>query len=162
MPNKGSLLGVSYLGNDTDFKAIQKAGATGLIKGEGIPYKWANQTWFYPEREVSQYELMQGLRNYFPALNNNWDASGESLNLSGMRAMLNFVNKDVFDESNEEGITFGLNQVIKGWQEGMQYFKEGGNGKLFIPSALGYGKNPPPGIPKNAVLIFDVSLKQVF
>lgn len=73
-----------------------------------------------------------------------------------------FVNKDVFDESNEEGITFGLNQVIKGWQEGMQYFKEGGNGKLFIPSALGYGKNPPPGIPKNAVLIFDVSLKQVF
>ena len=72
------------------------------------------------------------------------------------------VNNQVFDESSEEGVTFGLTQVIKGWQEGMQYFKEGGNGKLFIPSALGYGKNPPPGIPKNAVLIFDVSLKQVF
>lgn len=72
-----------------------------------------------------------------------------------------FTNNTVFDESDAEGVTFGLNQVIQGWQEGMQYFKEGGNGKLFIPSALGYGKNPPPGIPKNAVLIFDVNLKQV-
>jgi FKBP-type peptidyl-prolyl cis-trans isomerase FkpA len=72
-----------------------------------------------------------------------------------------FTNNSVFDESDAEGVTFGLNQVIQGWQEGMLFFKEGGNGKLFIPSALGYGKNPPTGIPKNAVLIFDVNLKQV-
>jgi hypothetical protein len=31
------------------FAAIQRIGATGILKGTGIPYKWANQTWFYPD-----------------------------------------------------------------------------------------------------------------
>ena len=34
------------------FRAIQKIGATGILKGTGIPYKWANQTWFYPDSAV--------------------------------------------------------------------------------------------------------------
>jgi FKBP-type peptidyl-prolyl cis-trans isomerase len=36
---------------------------------------------------------------------------------------------------------FGLQQVIKGWTEGIPYFKEGGSGVLLIPSSLGYGKH---------------------
>jgi FKBP-type peptidyl-prolyl cis-trans isomerase len=35
---------------------------------------------------------------------------------------------------------------------------KGQKNTLLLPSALGYGNNPPPGIPKNAVLIFDVKL----
>jgi FAD dependent oxidoreductase len=35
------------------FMAIQKIGATGILKGTGIPYKWANQTWFYPDSTVT-------------------------------------------------------------------------------------------------------------
>ncbi|MBC7688731.1 MAG: FAD-dependent oxidoreductase [Aquabacterium sp.] len=34
------------------FAAIQKIGATGILKGTGVPYKWANQTWFYPDSAV--------------------------------------------------------------------------------------------------------------
>ena len=34
------------------FKAIQRIGATGILKGKGIPYQWANQTWFYPDSLV--------------------------------------------------------------------------------------------------------------
>jgi hypothetical protein len=34
------------------FEAIQKIGATGILKGKGIPFKWANQTWFYPDSLV--------------------------------------------------------------------------------------------------------------
>jgi hypothetical protein len=34
------------------FEAIQKIGATGLLRGKGIPYQWANQTWFYPDSTV--------------------------------------------------------------------------------------------------------------
>lgn len=67
----------------------------------------------------------------------------------------------VFDESDVDGISFGLQQVIKGWTEGIPYFKEGGNGKLLIPSALGYGKQGNSGIPANSVLIFDVKLIEV-
>ncbi len=34
------------------FIAIQKIGATGILRGTGIPYKWANQTWFYPDSVI--------------------------------------------------------------------------------------------------------------
>jgi len=67
----------------------------------------------------------------------------------------------VFDESSNVGITFGLTGVIKGWQEGIPYFKEGGSGILLIPSALGYGEQATSGIPANSVLIFDVALIDV-
>ena len=69
-----------------------------------------------------------------------------------------FTSGKVFDESKTEGIDFGLYQVIKGWTEGIQYFKEGGSGVLLVPSHLGYGSNGRPGIPGGAVLVFDVKL----
>lgn len=72
-----------------------------------------------------------------------------------------FTNGAVFDESNAEGISFGLQQVIAGWTEGITYFKEGGSGKLLIPSHLAYGNSGRPGIPGGAVLIFDINLISV-
>jgi hypothetical protein len=35
------------------FTAIQKIGATGILKGRGEPYKWANRTWFYPDSAIT-------------------------------------------------------------------------------------------------------------
>ena len=67
-----------------------------------------------------------------------------------------FLNGNVFDQSNSSGISFGLNQVISGWTEGMQLFKEGGEGVLIVPSNLGYGSNGRSGIPGGAVLVFDI------
>ena len=72
-----------------------------------------------------------------------------------------FTDGLVFDESDAQGISFNLNGVIKGWTEGIPFFKEGGNGKLLVPSALAYGKSGTSGIPANSVLIFDVKLIQV-
>lgn len=72
-----------------------------------------------------------------------------------------FDNGEVFDESSPSGITFNLQNVIKGWTEGIPYFKEGGHGKLLIPSHLGYGAQGVNGIPGNTVLIFDVKLIDV-
>ncbi len=72
-----------------------------------------------------------------------------------------FTNGTVFDESDEIGISLNLNQVIPGWSEGMQYFKEGGSGKLLIPSSLAYGRYGNATIPEGAVVIFDVNLKSV-
>jgi len=48
------------------FAAIQRIGATGILKGKGIPYKWANQTWFYPDSTVSETTLVDGLATYYP------------------------------------------------------------------------------------------------
>jgi FKBP-type peptidyl-prolyl cis-trans isomerase FkpA len=72
-----------------------------------------------------------------------------------------FTSGKVFDQSKDAGISFGLNQVIKGWTEGIPYFKEGGNGVLLIPSHLGYGSYDYSGIPAGSVLIFDVKLIKV-
>ncbi|MUH36383.1 peptidylprolyl isomerase [Zobellia amurskyensis] len=69
-----------------------------------------------------------------------------------------FLDKEVFDESSSDGISFNLQQVIRGWTEGITYFKEGGNGILLVPAALGYGNSDNRGIPGGSVLIFEVSL----
>ena len=39
------------------FQSIQRIGATGILRGKGIPNKWANQTWFYPNDYVNINEL---------------------------------------------------------------------------------------------------------
>lgn len=72
-----------------------------------------------------------------------------------------FTNGEVFDQSSVAGITFNLQNVIKGWTEGIPYFKEGGSGILLIPSALGYGANGNSSIPGNTVLIFEITLIDV-
>ncbi|TDE46731.1 peptidylprolyl isomerase [Flavobacterium rhamnosiphilum] len=72
-----------------------------------------------------------------------------------------FTNGSVFDESKAEGISFGLNQVIKGWTEGIPCFKEGGSGILLVPAHLGYGNNDYSSIPGGSVLIFEVKLISV-
>ena len=72
-----------------------------------------------------------------------------------------FLNGSIFDQSNANGISFGLNQVIPGWTEGITYFKEGGDGILLVPYQLGYGANGRGTIPGGAALIFDVKLIRV-
>jgi FAD dependent oxidoreductase len=43
------------------FAAIQRIGATGILKGTGIPYKWANQTWFYPDSTITSDDFFLAL-----------------------------------------------------------------------------------------------------
>ena len=72
-----------------------------------------------------------------------------------------FLNGQIFDSSTSAGIKIGLNQVIKGWTEGIPYFKEGGSGILLIPAHLGYGNYNYMGIPGGSVLIFEINLISV-
>jgi FKBP-type peptidyl-prolyl cis-trans isomerase len=70
-----------------------------------------------------------------------------------------------FDSSVDRGqpATFGLNQVIKGWTEGLQLMNQGSKYRFYIPPELAYGSDARPGSPigPNSTLIFDVELIEV-
>lgn len=87
-----------------------------------------------------------GSGDAFPSL-----ASDITINYKGY-----LLDGTVFDENTN--ITFALNRLIRGWQEGIPLIKPGGEIMLLIPSELGYGANRSGSIPGNSVLIFEIDL----
>lgn len=70
-------------------------------------------------------------------------------------------NGIIFQSSHDMGkaITFGLDQVIAGWTQGVPGMKVGGTRRLVIPAAQAYGeRSPAPNIPANSDLVFDIDL----
>ncbi len=69
----------------------------------------------------------------------------------------------IFDSSVDRGqpISLALNQVIKGWTEGVQLMVEGDKFKFFVPSDLGYGNRSTGKITSGSLLIFEVELLEI-
>ncbi|MBK9284668.1 MAG: peptidylprolyl isomerase [Sphingobacteriaceae bacterium] len=87
------------------------------------------------------------------------DTSNVTVHYTGL-----FVDGKVFDSSvqRNQPATFRLNQVIKGWTEGLQLMKEGAKYTFYIPYTLAYGEQGYPGaIPPKSDLIFEVELLKV-
>lgn len=71
------------------------------------------------------------------------------------------TNGTEFDSSYQRKapISFGLNQVIPCWTQGVQRMQVGGKARLTCPATTAYGSRGVPGlIPPNSVLIFEVEL----
>jgi FKBP-type peptidyl-prolyl cis-trans isomerase FkpA len=74
------------------------------------------------------------------------------------------VDGSEFDSSARwhDPATFGVNNVIRCWTEGLQKMKVGGKARLVCPSEIAYGdRGAPPTIPGGATLVFDLELVSV-
>lgn len=71
------------------------------------------------------------------------------------------TNGNIFDQTSANPVTFGLNQLILGWQYGIPLVKAGGRIMLYLPPSLGYGSQSMGQIPANSALIFDITLQGV-
>ena len=73
------------------------------------------------------------------------------------------TNGSQFDSSVERGqpARFPLDGVIAGWTEGVQLMVVGEKRRFWIPSELAYGARGRPGIPPNALLVFDIELRSI-
>ena len=74
------------------------------------------------------------------------------------------IDGTVFDSTDNVGeVSFGVNQVIPGFAEGLQLMSTGATYEFYLPPDLGYGENPPLGtaICPGAALIFEVQLNSI-
>jgi FKBP-type peptidyl-prolyl cis-trans isomerase len=79
-------------------------------------------------------------------------------------------NGNVFDSNTDSAFghvqpfefVVGTGSVIEGWDDGIRYFREGGQGKIYVPSMLGYGGNSQGDkLPAYSDLIFDIKILKV-
>lgn len=86
----------------------------------------------------------------------------------GKYVTIEYIGKKVADNSTFEGpgdftVQIGKGMIIRGLEDGLRQFKQGGVGAVYIPGYLAYGKNPQPNSPFKAYepLFFEVKIKNV-
>lgn len=75
--------------------------------------------WFYPDQSISEYELVEGLRNLYPQMTNFWEASGNPLTIAFLQHILKELNNQITYEdiqkiwsANDLGVISGTNQPL--------------------------------------------------
>ncbi len=127
-------------------------GVTAIFQPTGVPAITV-ATDAQPATELGVADIMEGTGAEVKA--------GDTLTVDYCGVGLG--TKTLFDSSWTRGTpaSFGLDQVIPGWQQGMPGMKVGGQRLLVIPGALAYGANPPAGIQPDETLIFVVQLQSI-
>lgn len=97
-----------------------------------------------------QYEVLESGDGATPGPEDTVEVNYEGMLLDGT----------IFDSSFERGesVSFQVNQVIEGWQEGLQMMSVGDSWMLYIPADLAYGENGQGPIGPNEMLTFRVEL----
>lgn len=95
------------LPSDSDFDAIQKVCATGILKTTGEPFGWANRTWFYPDSTITVAEFTMGL--------NSFDAESAIVNDNKRlteESAVKYINQ-ITRQSKTNPIAYSTNPITK-------------------------------------------------
>jgi FAD dependent oxidoreductase len=89
LQNKAFLMPyLDVLPTQPGWAAIQRVGATGLLRGTGIPKDWANQTFFYPDTTLMNMDLLMGLQSWQSGFYDNVRLRPQVLTIGEATAML--------------------------------------------------------------------------
>lgn len=118
--------------------------------------KKKDDTFDFPDLEAKEWKKLDSGMKVWDVKEGKGDEAK-----AGSKVKVNYTgwltNGKKFDSSfdRKEPISFGLNQVIKGWGEGVPGMKPGGVRRLVIPPEMGYGKRGAGrDIPPDATLVF--------
>ncbi|MZI92974.1 FKBP-type peptidyl-prolyl cis-trans isomerase [Vibrio sp. CAIM 722] len=128
-----------------------KLAEVNFAKGQAFLAENQHKAGIHTTQSGLQYEILEpGTGDIHPTASNKVKVHYEGRLIDGT----------VFDSSykRNEPIVFGVKQVIKGWQEGLQLMVVGEKARFYIPSTLAYGKSGTGPIPPSSTLIFDVEL----
>lgn len=134
--------------------AFQKIASTNLQEGKTFLESNAKKENIVTTASGLQYQVITQGQGKKPSAMSKVNVHYEGRLLDGT----------IFDSSiaRDESVTLPLNQVIKGWQEGVQLMQEGSKYRFFIPAALAYGEiGSGDSIPPNSTLIFEIELIKV-
>ena len=95
--------------NHPFFKAYQRIGSTGILKGTGINVGWSNQTWFYPEDKIDFLDLLKGLDPYY-------DLDKHELNDLKISSVYKWISSILGED---------INEIEKNWESlGLKNFNK--------------------------------------
>ena len=135
-------------------KQLQEEAAKNLEKGQAFLKENGKKPGIFTMDNGLQYKIIKEGKGNKPL-----ETSEVTVHYEGK-----LLDGTVFDSSyqRKQPATFKLNQVIRGWTEGLKAMPEGSTWELFIPADLAYGPGGIPGrIGPNEVLTFKVELIEV-
>ena len=91
------------------FKAYQRIGSTGILKGTGINVGWSNQTWFYPEDKIDFLNLIQDLKPYYDL--DKYELN--DLKISSIFQWISLISGKDINEIEKTWKSLGLNNFNK-------------------------------------------------
>lgn len=131
----------------------QAAGRENIEKGEKFMKEISNNKSVYTTKSGLKYRKLKDGNGKHPT-----GTDRVKVHYTGK-----LIDGTTFDSSVDRGqpITFGLNEVIPGWTEGLQLMDEGSKYMLYIPYNLGYGMRDMGNIPAGSTLVFEVELIEI-
>lgn len=101
--------------NDAGFKSIQRIGATGILRGFGIPYQWANQTWFYPDSTVNSMQTIRQIKDLVPTFNATTPI--DSLLTLGNSFVIAYDLKKIIDPTFQQSKIRFVSRMQQSWDK---------------------------------------------